>query len=217
METFKNIYILGITIVIAIFMLDKCSPDNADNLSRDIISRTVVIDSTRLVHEQYKDSVISWAHHEHSEVPEIHDTEYIYINSPRDEPRDTNPNINTYYYGKKDSSLHYNIRVRGECKPVSLEMDYDIKSITYRDSVYVRDSTYVKEVLKKRVNQVYYGVESIVYPSFQGVFVGADFAHKNGWQVEASVGVAKFSENAQPMIKVGFKKLITLKKSNLKK
>jgi hypothetical protein len=61
--------------------------------------------------------------------------------------------VDTFYYGKQDSSLNYNIRVYSEIKPLKVEMEYDFLSKTINnnthDSTYIRDSTNTKEIIKK--------------------------------------------------------------------
>lgn len=213
MKTFRNIYTLGITIVVAIFVFDKCSPP-AEGLEPGVLSRKVVKEVIRTHEEHFKDSLTTWVHHQTSLVPEIHDTEYIniYHDAPEMRYPEIDTNLNTYHYGKKDSTLRYSIKVFSECKPSHVELDYDVKNVTYRDSIYVRDSVFVEKIVKVRTNQLYYGIESIVYPGFKGAFAGIDYVSKKGWQAEASIGVAQFNEGAQPMIKLGLKKLITFRK-----
>jgi len=97
------------------------------------------------------DTVDRWIKVPYAVVPEITAPTYVF-NDDQMDLRDTNvfaSEIDTFYYGKKDSSLHYNIRVYGEVKPVSLEMEYEILERNIRDSIYVRDSVYTAEVLKK--------------------------------------------------------------------
>jgi len=221
MEKYKNIYLLVITILFIALLFDKCTTEPCGE--GVVVSSKIDMDSVRTHYEVYSDSSIAWVHNNYSEVPELKPdgtkVEYVFIHNDLNEDMmdlsDTsvfNTEIDTFYYGKKDSSLHYNIRVFSEVKPERLEMEYDIKELSIRDSVYVRDSINVKQTDKVRVNQVYMGAESIIYPGFKGVFLGGDFVSKHGWQTEVSIGVAQFSGNATAMIKVGFKKLITFKK-----
>ena len=56
---------------------------------------------------------------------------------------------NTYTYAKKDSLLSYEIEVESECEPYFVRMKYDINQFTILDSVFIRDSTHVKEIIKK--------------------------------------------------------------------
>lgn len=221
MDNFKNAYILIATILVIILTFDKCTqkPCGADG---EVISSIIDIDSVRTHYEHYSDSTINWVRHDYEEVPLLEDEEYhdVYFppvrdNAPGIDLSDTNvfySEVDTFYYGKKDSSLHYNIRVIGEVKPVRVEMEYDIKELSVRDSVYVRDSINVKQVDKVRVNQLYYGAEAIVYPGFKGLFGGIDLVTKKGWQFEVAVGLAEFESESDPMLKVGIKKLISFRK-----
>jgi len=221
MNTFKNTYILLTTIVLIILLVNTCTKDpcGADG---EIISSKVKLDSARTHHEHYTDSSIAWVHNSYSDVPEIPKPITIIKKVPmyvfNDDMMDLsdtsvfNSAIDTFYYGKKDSSLHYNIRVYSEVKPAKLEMEYDVKKLTLRDSVYVRDSINVNQTYKLRVNQLYYGGDVILYPGFRGVFVGLDFIHKKGWQAEIGAGVASFNADSDLMLKFGFKRLLSLRK-----
>lgn len=84
---------------------------------------------------------------------------------------------NLYTYAKKDSLLSYEIEVESECEPYFVRMKYDINQFTILDSVFIRDSTHVKEQIKRS------------FMSFGGsVIVGKDFgfapqlvySHKSG-------------------------------------
>lgn len=221
MNNIKNLYMIVATVLVIALMVNTCTqqPCGADG---EVISSTVNIDSVRTHYEQYTDSTINWVHHSYSEVPELDEEEYhdVYFppardNAPGIDLSDTSVfynDVDTFYYGKKDSSLHYNIRVIGEVRPVRVEMEYDIKELSIRDSVYVRDSINIKQVDKVRVNQIYVGAESIVYPGFRGAFLGMDIVSKKGWQFEVSGGVAQFNNDSELMVKVGIKKLISVRK-----
>ena len=94
-----------------------------------------------------------------SNVPELINTPHAPFNI---DLSDTNDLSDTFYYGVKDSLLEATILVHTKSKPDSIGFDYDLKSFTIHDSIYVRDSVYQEN--KKS------------YLSFGGsVYVGNDF------------------------------------------
>jgi hypothetical protein len=223
METIKNAYILLATVVIILLSVFTCTKEPC-LVNGEVISSTTKIDSIRTHSEHYKDSIDEWVHHAYVEVPEItpeeeyHEPFFPPIREHAPESilsvsEDTSKTLRTFYYGKEDSLLKYNIRIIGECKPKKVEMEYDVKKVTIKDSVYVRDSVHVKQVDKVRVNQLYYGVEAVVYPNLQAMFFSVDFVNKKGWQLEGGIGadITDFG-NPQVMGKVGLKKLFTLRR-----
>ena len=64
---------------------------------------------------------------------------YVYIN-------DT---LKSFKYAKKDSLLSYEITVESEHKPQDVKIKYDLTLLTITDSIFIRDSTHVKENIKK--------------------------------------------------------------------
>ena len=131
----------------------------------------------------------------------------IYIENSFDliDLSDTNVFLNKYHYGVKDSLLEASIIVSAKERP---EVDFNYKLFNTDSVITIKDSVFVKE--KVRVNQFYLGGEVSIQPMFSYVGVGADFVSRKGFQLEAGVGY-DFS-NQQPMIKVGYKHLISFRK-----
>lgn len=113
-----------------------------------------------------------------------------------------------YMYEKKDSTIDATIGVWTKEKPDSITFQYkaSIPTITRVDTI--------KKTLteKIRVSQVYLGPEAIVYPGFRGGFVTMDFIHRKGWQLEAGVGYGTFEQSSGPVVKIGYKQVISFRK-----
>ena len=118
--------------------------------------------------------------------------------------------MHEYKYAKKDSLLEYEILVISTEKPFEVNVKYSLQNKTYKDSTYVRDSLYIKEVEKVRVNQIYVGGSAIVYPGLKGVFIGADFVSKKGWMLGLEAGILNETNLAG---KIEFKKLISFRRA----
>lgn len=209
MSSIKNAYILLATILIIILTLDKCTsgPISVIKGSPEVIARDsvgvnfhtetidTVIDTFLLVSEPVNIPVYVW----------MHDTMYL------DVPNVIYSDLDTFYAPIRDSLLEANITVLAKERPIIM-FDYKLKSFNTTITNSIKDSTFSEITEKVRVNQLYYGVEAIVYPGFKGIFGGIDFISKKGWQGEVSVGVAQFSGESDPMIKLGLKKLLTFRK-----
>jgi len=225
MEKYKNIYILVATFIIVALIFDKCTPKVIPVSDKvEVISSKTIVDSMRTHYTRHIDSTLIWVHHSYTEVPEVEQDGVVTPSSsfsypdPSSDRMDLSDTIelfndvNTFYYAKSDSSLKYTIKVTGEVKPIKVEMEYNLLKLAIKDSVYIRDSVSVKQIDKVRVNQFYYGIEAIVYPGLRGMFAGVDFVSKKGWQFEAAIGLANMNTLAEPMVKVGVKKLLTFRK-----
>jgi len=222
METIKNTFLLLLTIVVIILFVDKCSQEPCGSDGEVISSKTETTHFKDSSFVHYKDSIDTWVHHAYVEVPEVipegFEEEYHtpYFPPVREydlsDTTEVLPKLYTFYYGKADSSLKYSIKVVSEIKPFKLEMEYDLLQRTILDSTHteVHDSTFTKQIDKVRVNQLYYGVEAVVYPNLQAAFVGVDWVSKKGFQIEAGIGVDITNQNL--MGKVGFKKLLSFRK-----
>jgi hypothetical protein len=84
----------------------------------------------------------------------------------------------TYVYAKKDSLLDYEIKIEGECEPVDVKIKYDITQLTILDSVYIRDSTHVKELIKKSFISL--GGQVIGNENYFGFAPQLFYHHKSG-------------------------------------
>jgi hypothetical protein len=228
-STYRNAYALLLTMIVIILLSARaCSPGGFFGgtavVGKDSTYVKTVEVFKNVIDTTYTDSIITWYHQHPIQVPE-----YIYRNRPDGTDTDfsdiidmineldsINDSTEIFTYGAKDSVLNYMIYVRSRVKPVSVWLEYDVPSLTIKDSTYQKDSTHTKEEIKVsekvRVNQVYLGSEAIVYPSFKGGFVSADFISNKGWQVEAGVGYGDFGNGVVPMGKIGFKKLISFRK-----
>lgn len=210
-DTLKNGAILILSIVVVILLIDNsCRPSDIikDELSKpEVISDKTEINSFT-IETSYIDTIeyTYWDTVKTSKVPLLN----IDLDTNRMDLSDTSVFHDTYYYGKKDSSLEYTIEVYSPCNPDSVKMNYNLKKdITLiTDSTYRKDSIHEKQTLKVRVNQLYVGPEAIVYPGFKGGFLTVDFISKRGWQAEAGAGII----NSEPGVKAGFKWLVSFRK-----
>jgi len=201
-DTVKNTLLLLLTIVIIILMVDRCT-----SISDIVIGEPEVIarDSTGVNFHKEKTKVDTFIIvSPPKRIPVyIHDT--LFLDTLEIIPM----GLDTFYAPVKDSLLDATITVISETRPF-IKFDYKLKS--FNTTTEITDSTFSQITEKVRVNQLYYGVEAIVYPGFKGIFFGVDLVSKKGWQVEGSIGAAQFDTGTDPMIKVGFKKLITFRR-----
>ena len=146
MEKYKNIYILVATFIIIALALDKCTTETIPVSDKvEVISTKTIVDSMRTHYTRHIDSTLIWAYHSYTEVPEIEQdgvmtpsSSFSYTNTSDDriDLSDTSElfnDVNTFYYGKKDSSLNYTIKVTGEVKPVKVEMEYELLKLMIKD------------------------------------------------------------------------------------
>jgi hypothetical protein len=221
MNQLKNSYLLAITVAFIILLVYTCTQEPCGE--GEVLSSSTTVDSLRTHHENYKDSIENWITHDFSDVPltRIDTNEvlpdngnFAFHGEPEEDTsevilrasEDTSSSLFTFYYEKRDSSLEYTIRVDSDCKPESVSMEYKVKEVTHKDSTYVRDSIYVKQVDKVRTNQIYMGPEAIVYPNLQAAFFSIDFINKKGWQLEIGGGADITTiTKPKPMLKAGFK------------
>jgi len=89
-----------------------------------------------------------------------------------------NEGLRTFHYGASDSLLKYNIYVKSDIKPLSVQMEYDLKQFTIHDSIYIRDSIHVKEEIKKSFLSV--GGQVIAGGGYFGVAPMLVYSHKKG-------------------------------------
>lgn len=113
-----------------------------------------------------------------------------------------------YMYQKEDSLIDATIGVWTKEKPDSISFDYKaFIPTTYRVDTVERTITNTV-----RTTQLYLGPEAIVYPDFRGGFVTADLISSKGWQLEVGGGYGGNDGNFSPMVKVGFKRVISFRK-----
>jgi hypothetical protein len=192
--------------VITLLLLDKCSRSPI----KTILGKPEVIyrDSTRIVETHTIDTFDRWRERV------VSNTEYVFIGpseSDRMDLSDTSVFFNNHYlYKYKDSILDANMNVYANERPDSVIIDYSSIERIIKDSTYIKD----KITEKVRVNQIYFGGNATVYPGFQSLSLGLDLVSKKGWQGE--VGVGYDLSNNNPMLTVGYKKLISFRKPQIK-
>lgn len=91
---------------------------------------------------------------------------------------DTSVFHNVFYYKQKDSLLEATILVHSEHKPDSIGLEYDLKSFTIRDSIYIRDSTDTKEIIKR--SYMSFGGQLIGNKDYFGFAPQIFYNHKSG-------------------------------------
>lgn len=124
-------------------------------------------------------------------VKSIHTTDTVFVEVkvpyavvkeiPNPIPTDTN----TFFYENDDGELTYNIKVKSDVKPISVEMKYDLLQKTIIDSIYVKDSTNVF-VKKSFMSAGAYVGKNVVIPSLI-------YSHKSGNNF--SIGYDLMNEN----------------------
>ena len=116
-----------------------------------VVTNTVTKTITRIDSLVVTDTIDRWIKVPYAVVPEIKPPTYTF-NDDRMDLRDTSvflSEVDTFYYGEKDSSLRYSIRVYGKTKPIGVDLEYEFLERTIKDSIYIRDSVYTAEVLNK--------------------------------------------------------------------
>lgn len=108
-----------------------------------------------------------------------------------------------YHYGQSDSLLTYNIYVDSECKPEKVDFQYDIKNFTIHDSIYIKDSVHVKELVNKSF--LAFGVHLNGSNNYFGVTPSLTYNRRN--KALYTIGYDVLNEN----IMVGFSKKISFK------
>jgi hypothetical protein len=193
MNLFKKYWGVIALAVVVLLLLDKCS----NNPIKTIISKPEVIyrDSIREVYTHTTDTIDRWRERV------VSNTEYVFIDSPQDSSI-----ANHYLYKYNDSILDAKINVYADERPDSVIIDCSSLERFIKDSVYVRD----KITEKVRVNQVYFGGNATLYPGFNSLSMGLDFISKKGWQAE--IGMGYDLSNNNPMMSVGYKKLISFRR-----
>lgn len=213
-------------LAIILFLWRGCTFKDIFNTGQKVIDTdTVIVTNTivdRVAMENYKDSITTWYHQNPIEV-----SLYKVIKNP-DTPSSNIDLSDTsvfhsiteedmvYIYKREDSLLKANIFITSYCQPINVRFEYDVANTTIKDSTFVKDSattTIEKTVTQKvRVTQVYLGPEAIVYPNFKGGFLTADLISSNGWQLEVGGGYGGNNGDISPMVKIGFKKVISFRR-----
>lgn len=119
---------------------------------------------------------------------------------------DTNEFKMMYYYRQKDSLLDATIMVSSHERPDSVGIEYSVLKESIIDSFTI-ERTITEQV---RVNQLWFGGNATAYPGFNSITMEVDFVHKRGWQVE--VGAGWNISNNNPLVTVGYKRLISFRK-----
>lgn len=137
MKDLKNLIIIGLFVTIALLL--TCN--KPEQVEPEIITNTV----TRVDSVFVTDTIVETINVPYAVVP------LVGVETPTGmDLSDTSEFFtHTYTYAKKDSLLSYEIKIDGECEPVNVRMKYDVNQFTIRDSIYIRDSSHVKEILRK--------------------------------------------------------------------
>ncbi len=138
MKDLKTYIILGLFACVILMYTCNSSP---------IIPDPEIKVVTRVDSIYVTDTISVWKYHPVAEVPEIENDSDDHMDLSDTSVLHSDTNI--FYYGKKDSSLHYNIKVFSKEKPVKVQMDYSLLETTIHDSIYIRDSVDVTRQIKK--------------------------------------------------------------------
>lgn len=180
---FKVEHLLIIALGLVIIYLSTC---NSNPVETKTVTKTVTrVDSVRVI-----DTIKTIVSVPYASTPLI---EYIYISD----------SLTTFVYSKKDSLLSYEISVDSECQPEDVRIKYDVNQFTILDSIYIRDSVHVKEVIRKSFMSI--GGQVIGGKSF-GFAPMITYQHKKG--VNFGLGYDVFNQN----VHVSFTKRISLNK-----
>jgi hypothetical protein len=132
---------------------------------------------------------------------------YVGIDTSRADYGDTSVFRSKYIYLIKDSLLDATITTISEDRP-EVDFKYSLKNTTITNTITIKDSTHTKEFIT--TNKLYFGGEVVVQPLLNSAYLGLSFAEKNGNLFEVSAGYD--FERSNPLVKVGYKKLISFKK-----
>jgi len=194
----KNYIITGLIILIAILLFLK----GCDNKPKEVIKTVHTIDTI------YKsDTIINYIEKEHTNLTPnviIKDTSFKH---DRIDLSDTSVFWSTYIYKIKDSLLNATISAYSQTRP-QIDFKYTLKNFTIKDTILIKDSIYTEKLINK--NQLFFGSEVVVKPMFTQLYLGLDFKHKKGHLFNISAGY-DLRDN-EPLIKVGYKRLISFKK-----
>lgn len=195
MKQLQNTLVLALIIAIVILLLDKCSRKVEPVI--EIKKETVYIKGKDSI---YTNTIYKWRDRK---------VVILSLDTNRIDLSDTNVFHDTFYYPVKDSSLDGTIIIKSEIVPNMVTFDYKVKDSFINTNI-IRVDT-IKEIITNsvRVNQLYFGGSTIIYPNFNGVFAELDFVSKRGYSINGGIGVL----NQTPSIKIGFKKLITFRKN----
>jgi len=190
MKDIKTYIILGLFVWIVLFY--TCNDSGVKTEYKTI--ETVRVDSVRVV-----DTIEKTIH-----VPL---TEVRYI---KEEPvgidlSDTNEfktGLRTFYYQQKDSLLEASILVNAEKRPQKVSLEYDVKQFTIHDSIYIRDSTHVKE----RKSYLSAGAMITGNSSYFGFSPQLLYNHKKGNSYGFGYDVVNKNFNVSFYKKISFKK-----------
>ena len=193
----KNYIITGLIILIAIILaLRGC--EKPKEVIKTIHTRDTIYKS---------DTIINYIEKKHSNIQPTKVIRNTSFKPKGMDLSDTSVFWSTYLYNIKDSLLNATITAHSQSRP-QIDFKYKLKNFTIHDTLLIKDSVYV-EKLEQR-NKLYFGSEVVVEPMFTQVYLGLDFAHKKGHLINLSGGYDL--QNNNPLIKVGYKRLISFKK-----
>ena len=188
MKDLKTLLIISLALVI-VFLFTCNKPVVRNNTTVKVLTRTDSIFIT--------DTIVQTIH-----VP-LKEVQYIYSNIDLNDTNEFKTGLHTFYYKQKDSLLDASILVKANERPEKVSLEYDIKQFLIHDSIYVRDSVYVKEQIKKSFLSA--GATVIGNSSYFGFAPQLTYSHKKGNNY--SLGYDVVNGN----IHVGFTKKIAFK------
>jgi len=136
---------------------------------------------------------------------------YTGIDTSKSDFSDTLVFRSKYIYLIKDSLLDATITTISEDRP-EVDFKYSLKNTTITNTITIKDSTYTEKIIN--TNKLYFGGEVMVQPLLNSAYLGLSFAEKHGNLFEVSAGYD--FERGNPLVKVGYKKLISFKKTKEK-
>lgn len=194
-----SIGILGLVIgaVLMALILDRCNP-------------TKITSPTSITIDHYRDSTFYsdtlgvWTDtvtHKYL-VPT-----YVELDTTGMDLSDTNAFRTKYHYLIQDSLLNATITATSQDRP-DVSFSYTLKNHTITNNISVKDSTYVKEIVRAR--SIYFGGEVAVTP-FSQAYLGLDYADRKGNLFGISQGYDFVNQN--PITKISYKRNINWKKN----
>jgi hypothetical protein len=188
LHNMKNYIITGLVIAIAVILFLK-GCEKPKEIIKTVYTRDTIYKS---------DTIVEYITNEHYNLSV--DTFYL-------TPNDTSSFLSTYVFPVKDSLLEATILAKSKTRPI-IDFKYKLKNFTIHDTLLIKDSVYTEKLELK--NKMYFGSEVVVKPMFTQLYLGVDFAHKRGHLFSLSGGY-DLRDN-EPLIKVGYKKIIRFKK-----
>ncbi len=132
---------------------------------------------------------------------------YISIDTNKMDLSDTSTFRTKYHYLIQDSLLNATITATSQDRP-DVSFSYTLKNHTITNNISVKDSTYVKEIVRAR--SLYFGGEVAISP-FSQAYLGIDYADRKGNLFGISQGYDFVNQN--PITKISYKRNINWKKN----